>query len=172
MLEVALDRFLGVVARMEGMTVRHVRVVRSLLVHTGLLVLRRFLVVSRGVLVVFSRLLMMFSRLFGHRIPPVRGELPSDSEGLKDGDMMPGTRQCFAPSPCISHTQRLARHHPPSRVHCCASLKAGVELEVHPARRHVVAAMPMTHRTMVPNSRSENDLQTHSKCTGPYLKKS
>jgi hypothetical protein len=78
MLEVALDRLLGVVARMEGMTVRHVRVVRSLLVRTGLMVFRRFLVMSRGVLVVFSRLLMMFSRLFGHRIPPVSGELRSD----------------------------------------------------------------------------------------------
>jgi hypothetical protein len=40
MAEVALGRLLGVVARMEGMTVRHVRVVRS----------RRFLVMSRGVL--------------------------------------------------------------------------------------------------------------------------
>ncbi len=68
MLEVALDRLLGVVARMENMTVPYMRVVRSLLVRTGLMVLRRFLVMSRGVLVVFSRLLMMFSRLFGHGI--------------------------------------------------------------------------------------------------------
>jgi hypothetical protein len=78
MLKVALDRFFGVVARMEGMTVRHMRVVRSLLVRTGLMVLRRFLVMSCGVLVVFSRLLMMFGRLFGHGIPPVSGELSSD----------------------------------------------------------------------------------------------
>jgi len=78
MLEVALDRLLGVVARMEGMTVRHVRVMRSFLVRTGLMVFRRFLVMSRGVLVVFSRLFMVFSRLFGHGIPPVSGELRSD----------------------------------------------------------------------------------------------
>ena len=48
MLEVALDRLLGMVARMEGMTVRHVRVVRSLLVRTGLMVFRRFLMMSRS----------------------------------------------------------------------------------------------------------------------------
>ncbi len=78
MLEVALHRLLGVVARMEGMTVRYMRVVRSLLVRTGLMVLRRFLVMSRGVLVVFSCLLMMFGCLFGHGIPPVCGELSSD----------------------------------------------------------------------------------------------
>jgi hypothetical protein len=78
MLEVALGRLLGVVARMEGMTARHVRVVRTLLVRPGLMVLRRFLVMSRGVLVVFRRLRMMFSRLFGHGIPPVSGERPSD----------------------------------------------------------------------------------------------
>lgn len=77
MLEVALGRLLGVVARMEGMSVRHVRVVSGLLVRPGLMVLRRFLVMVSGVLEVFSRLLMMFSRLFGHGIPPVSGELPS-----------------------------------------------------------------------------------------------
>ncbi len=72
MLEVALDRLLGMVARMEGMTVRHVRVVRSLLVRTGLMVFRRFLMMSRSVLVVFSRLPMMFSRLFRHGILRLR----------------------------------------------------------------------------------------------------
>jgi hypothetical protein len=72
MLEVVLDRLLGMVAGMEGMAVRYVRVVRRLLVCTGLMVLRRFLVMSRGVLVVFSRLLMMFSRLFRHGILRLR----------------------------------------------------------------------------------------------------
>jgi hypothetical protein len=78
MLQVALGRLLGVVARMEGMTVRDVRMVRRLFMRPSLMVLRRFLVMSRGVLGVFSRLLVMFSRLFGHGIPPVSGELPSD----------------------------------------------------------------------------------------------
>jgi hypothetical protein len=72
MLEVALDRLLGMVARMEGMPVRHVRVVRSLLVCSGLMVLRRFLMMLRRVLVVFSRLPMMFSRLFRHGILRLR----------------------------------------------------------------------------------------------------
>ncbi len=104
MLEVALDRLLGVVARMEGMTVRHVRVVRSLLVRTGLMVFRRFLVMSRGVLVVFSRLLMMFSRLFGHGIPPVSGELPSDQIG-KPAHIVPGSG-AIGPWSCAQRRSR------------------------------------------------------------------
>jgi hypothetical protein len=49
---------------MEGMAGRHVRVVCSFLMGTGLMVLRRFLVVSRSMLHVFSRLPMMFSPCF------------------------------------------------------------------------------------------------------------
>jgi hypothetical protein len=72
MLEVALDSLLGMMAGMEGMAVRYVRVVCRLLVRPGLMVLGCFLMMSRGVLVVFSRLLMMFSRLFRHGILRLR----------------------------------------------------------------------------------------------------
>jgi hypothetical protein len=79
---------------MEGMTVRHVRAVRRHFMRPGLMVLRRFLVMVSGVLGVFSRLLMMFSRLFGHGIPPVSGELPSDwIEKLTDLIGSPGVRR-------------------------------------------------------------------------------
>jgi hypothetical protein len=49
---------------MEGTAGRRVRVVCSLLMGTGLVVLRRFLVVSRSMLQMFSRLPMMFSPCF------------------------------------------------------------------------------------------------------------
>jgi len=57
-----------------------------------------------------------------------------------------------APVPCISQTPRLARHQPPPRMHCCASLTirlvvagAGI-VEAHPARSHTVTAIPIASR--------------------------
>ena len=57
---------------MQVMTVRDMRVVRRLLVRTGVMVLRRFFVMARGMLEVFGRLLVMFRCLFRHYAgPPV-----------------------------------------------------------------------------------------------------
>src|SRR5512137_2194697 len=54
---------------------------------------------------------------------------------------------CF-PSPWISHTPRLARHHPPPRAHSCASLTMRFMVELHPARSQTVMATLITWRIM------------------------
>jgi hypothetical protein len=67
MLDVTLGRLFGMVACVQVMTVRDMRVVRRLLMRTGFMVLCRLFVMARGMLEVFGRLLVMFRRLFRHR---------------------------------------------------------------------------------------------------------
>jgi hypothetical protein len=66
MFRVALGRLLGMVAGMKVVPVRHMGMMRRLLVRPGLMVLRGFLVMAGGVLEVFGRLLMMFRSLLRH----------------------------------------------------------------------------------------------------------
>jgi hypothetical protein len=56
-------RFLGVVDRMESMSCSDLRMVRSLLMAAGFVMLRRFPMVFCCVLVMFGRLLVVFSAL-------------------------------------------------------------------------------------------------------------
>ena len=63
MFDVALGGLFRVMDRVQMMPMGGVRVVRGLLVRTGLVMLRRFLVVSGRVLEMLSGFLMMFGGL-------------------------------------------------------------------------------------------------------------